>query len=229
MRLPPFRGNVRPHGQPRINYDSPQADGLLSLWSMQSRMGSSGLALSGFVPYASAHGIGHRVDWNGGLVTSPTAVALDRGTLAFWVIPHLTSSSLLYGFICDSAGARHALVKTGYNTRNDEFEWYVNGRSSLWTIAYPPQVPIHLAAVYDKATDLLLLYLNGRLAAQNGSKTGTWGSTPASDFRVGIGNVNNLPWDGVILEARTYSVPLSSVAVAQLAAPETCWDLYAHA
>lgn len=230
------------NGPVELNYNSPQAAGLVAWWpTLASRgmnklrdMSGQGLdgTFNGGLTWAADAGMGAALTFDGstGYVSVPDAtvspLATPYLTFAAWIsiasfagfgaIANRRTATNLHGWSlqCDNTAGKLAFWVDvgGGNKSNSSAGWSLN------TVC-------HVAITYGGAN--MCTYRNGVLAATPSAWSGAIVARTSPRFEIGrnIGGITNL-FSGSIGAGQVNSVALPPSVIYQMAAPQTRWDLY---
>lgn len=233
-----------------INWASPQAKGLTFYASATADQMRSVIDLTGrtgrgtgveltTMPMATLGGMAWDIP-NPGATEGPTqeitfpaanAVAVDVGTMAFWIYLRARGSNgppVRIPFVCDVDGVRYVLYLNNDFTFHAAFDGY---DLSFADTLIPINQWICLSCSYNKTGPAVSVYVNG-VSIGSGTAIGIWGSTALSGnlylgYRIGeVGNIG-LGLQGLMVSARWWNRVFTADQHWALYDPATRWDLYA--
>ncbi|MFI6485057.1 DNRLRE domain-containing protein [Nonomuraea sp. NPDC050663] len=169
-------------------------------WSWEGKNGSGGLLLNGTDAYAQ---------------TARPAVRTDASySVSAWV---RLSSTAAEAAAVSQDGASHSGFVLGYDASVGGWLFAPAGLAGPRLTATAPVDPaalVHLAGVYDAATQTARLYVNGTLAKEAPVITASTANGPLAVGRAQTGGLNTAFWPGVIDELITYQRVQTSEEIA---------------
>jgi hypothetical protein len=140
------------------------------------------------------------------------------GCILNWSESENPATGSAYHEFTDSDTARHAF----YHSTTTSLDMYVDGRSSRITTGVVKNIPYSIAFQYNKATDLLQIYVNGIL--KTGTRAGTWGTNNlGTNFYFGSRFNLIQPLNGTIFYTFFYNRVLSPSEIKQLYVEPYCF------
>lgn len=232
MRLPPFRGSMRPTGALRLNVDSPLARGLVALWPLHQDsspvVGALPLAINGGIAWTGTAD-GPAPSFNGSsqyLRAAPPPVSAAPFSAACWFAPTVGTSVRTLWSIGDTGGdSDYFRCVYDESAGRIDVEARHVGISEVYASPVTEGVWNHAVAVYASDIDRRA-YLNGVAGAAEVSPTST---VPTGLDAMAIGRLERASpvhyFGGHIAYFGIWDRALAAHEVWYLYAPETRHDL----
>jgi hypothetical protein len=239
-------------GLPRLNRESPQAEGLVGWWPFSNNVGVSdikdasgnghdaepqaSILVSNWTPVS---GHGWTMDFEGvstdrySIPTLPDLPANESATLSAWVV--VDSGTVNQGIISWGQTGNNPIITMGINA-NDRLIWFIETDTGAQVSAsdsgatVPLGEAIHIAVVFDRAsTNTGRKFVNGRLvASEDISSAGTDQISTNGFGSLGFLHTAGTAFNGRLWDATIYHKALTDTEIYALYNPATRWDLYAQ-
>lgn len=233
---------VIPGGWPRLNRRSRQAQGLVAWWPLLGRSsgplldfaGSNNGTLRGNTVWSAHPEVGPMLSFDGSGDDVDLAVntALTSSfSLAAWVVVRsYTALGVIVGRLEGNPWQHNYYLTLSDTDLPSRFQCgFYDSSGGDWrgiqsASTFTTNVLYHLLATWDADSDVLSLYVNGRLSASNTYS----GATPSNRGNLYIGSENGGgSWfNGWIGEVRLYDRAHTAGEAYQLYDPRTRWELY---